>query len=77
MPGRLAQLPQTAAGAGRATAAPPSDLAFWFSDKVLHPKPSPKPAKPKPALTMADLPPACKTVLDAPAKTGNLAAGGN
>jgi penicillin-insensitive murein endopeptidase len=50
------------------------DLAFWFSDKVLHPKPSPKPEKPKPALTMADLPPACKTVLDAPAKNSNLAA---
>jgi penicillin-insensitive murein DD-endopeptidase len=53
------------------------DLASWFSDKVLHPKPSPKPAKPKPPLTMADMPPACKTVLEAPAKTGNLAAGGN
>jgi penicillin-insensitive murein endopeptidase len=53
------------------------DLAFWFSDKVLHAKPSPKPEKPKPALTMADMPPACKTVLDAPAKTSNLAAGGN
>ena len=50
------------------------DLAFWFSDKVLHPKPAPKPDKPKPALTMADLPPACKTVLDAPAKASNLAA---
>jgi penicillin-insensitive murein endopeptidase len=50
-----------------------SDLAFWFSDKVLHPKPSPKPEKPRPGLTMADLPPACKTVLDAPAKTNNLA----
>jgi len=49
------------------------DLAFWFSDKVLHPKPSPKPAKPAKALTMADLPPACKTVLDAPAKKTNLA----
>jgi len=53
------------------------DLAFWFSDKVLHPKPSPKPEKPKPALSMADLPPACKTVLDAPDKNSNLAADGN
>ncbi len=52
------------------------DLAFWFSDKVLHPKPSPKPGKPKPPLTMADLPPACKTVLNAPDKTTNLAADG-
>jgi len=53
------------------------DLASWFSDKVLHPKPAPTPAKPKPALTMADLPPACKTVLDAPAKNKNLAADGH
>ena len=44
------------------------DLAFWFSDKVLHPKPGPPAKAPKP-LTMADMPPACKTVLDAPAKT--------
>jgi penicillin-insensitive murein endopeptidase len=53
------------------------DLASWFSDKVLHPKPAPTPAKPKPGLTMADLPPACKTVLDAPAKNKNLAADGH
>jgi len=52
------------------------ELAFWFSDKVLHPKPSPKPEKPKPGLSMADLPPACKTVLDAPDKSTNLAADG-
>lgn len=44
------------------------DLAFWFSDKVLHPPKPTKPAKPPHALTMADLPPACKGVLDAPAK---------
>jgi penicillin-insensitive murein endopeptidase len=42
-------------------------LDYWFSDRVLHPKPAPKPAKPAPALTLADLPPACKNVLDAPA----------
>ena len=46
-------------------------LAFWFSDKVLHP-PKPTipttPAKPPKGLTMADLPPACKNVLEAPAK---------
>jgi len=50
------------------------DLAFWFSDKVLHPRPSPQPEKPRPGLTMADLPPACKDVLSAPARTNNLAA---
>ena len=42
------------------------ELAFWFSDKVLHPKIKPgPPAKP---LTMAQLPAACKSVLAAPAK---------
>ena len=41
-------------------------LDYWFSDKVLHPKIKPgPPAKP---LMMADLPPACKTVLGAPAR---------
>jgi penicillin-insensitive murein DD-endopeptidase len=49
------------------------DFAFWFSDRVIHPKPSPKPAKPSKGLSMADLPPACKTVLDAPAKKTDLA----
>ncbi len=42
-------------------------LDYWFSDRVLHPKPSKEPAKPPRALTLADLPPACKNVLDAPA----------
>ncbi len=53
------------------------ELSYWFSDKVLHLKPSPKPEKPekpKKPLMMADLPPACKDVLAAPAKTDNLAA---
>lgn len=42
-----------------------SELDWWFSDAVLHPKPSKEPAKPKPPLTMADLPDACAAVLDA------------
>jgi penicillin-insensitive murein endopeptidase len=37
----------------------PADLAFWFTDRVLHPKPSPKPSKPPPALTLAGLPAPC------------------
>jgi penicillin-insensitive murein endopeptidase len=43
-------------------------LDYWFSDRVLHPKPRPKNpnAKPPRAITLADLPPACKTVLDEP-----------
>jgi penicillin-insensitive murein endopeptidase len=40
-------------------------LDFWFSDKVLKPVTKFKPRKP---MTLADLPPACKTVLAAPAK---------
>ena len=39
------------------------DLAYWFSDAVLHPKPPKVPPKPKPPMTMAALPPACKAVL--------------
>lgn len=40
-----------------------AELAWWFSDEVLHPKPDKEPSKPKPPLTLADLPPACATVL--------------
>ncbi|QBR70929.1 penicillin-insensitive murein endopeptidase [Beijerinckiaceae bacterium] len=45
---------------------PPGDgcdasLAWWFKDAFLHPKPGPM--KPKPALTMAQLPPECESVL--------------
>jgi penicillin-insensitive murein DD-endopeptidase len=43
------------------------DLAYWFSDKVLHAKPKIGPP-PRP-LVMSDLPPACQSVLAAPAKT--------
>jgi penicillin-insensitive murein endopeptidase len=44
----------------------PADLAYWFKDSVLHPKPPPTPPKPKPPMTMASLPAACKAVLAAP-----------
>ena len=43
-----------------------SELNYWFSDAVLHPKPPLVPPKPKPPMTMAQLPPACRQVLDAP-----------
>lgn len=46
-------------------------LDHWFSDKVLKPKPRPPSAKPPRPITMADMPPACKTVLAAPAKPLN------
>ena len=42
------------------------DLAYWFSDAVLHPKPPKVPPKPKPPMTLAQLPAACKAVLAAP-----------
>ena len=42
------------------------DLAYWFSDPVLHPKPPKVPPKPKPPMTLAQLPPSCKAVLNAP-----------
>ncbi len=42
------------------------DLAYWFSDAVLHPKPPVKPPKPKPPLTLADLPPECRQVVLSP-----------
>ena len=45
------------------------DLDWWFTDAVLHPKPEPPPttpSKPKPQVTLNDLPPACRQVLHAP-----------
>ena len=32
------------------------DLDYWFSDAILNPPPPKEPPKPKPPLTMADLP---------------------
>lgn len=43
-----------------------ADLAYWFSDEVMHPKPPKKPVKPTPPLRLSDLPPACRDVLFAP-----------
>jgi penicillin-insensitive murein endopeptidase len=42
------------------------DLDWWFTDAVLHPKRPPIAQRPKPPLTMAKLPPACRGVLAAP-----------
>jgi penicillin-insensitive murein DD-endopeptidase len=42
------------------------ELDYWFSEGVLHPQPPVEPVKPKPGLTMASLPPACRQVLMAP-----------
>jgi penicillin-insensitive murein DD-endopeptidase len=43
-----------------------SDLDYWFKDSVLHPKPPKEPPKPHPGITLAQLPAACKAVLNAP-----------
>lgn len=47
---------------------PPGDgcdasLAWWFQEGIIHPRPGPM--KPKPPLTMAQLPPECRQVLNA------------
>ena len=42
------------------------DLGYWFSDAILHPRPPKVPPKPKPAMTMAALPPASRAVLKPP-----------
>jgi penicillin-insensitive murein endopeptidase len=44
-------------------------LDFWFTDRVLHPKPRTGPP-PRPIM-MADMPAACKAVLDAPDKVSS------
>src|SRR6516162_2382109 len=41
----------------------PSDFKYWFSEGVLHPKPPKEPPKPKPPMTLAQMPAACKVVL--------------
>ncbi len=42
------------------------DLAWWFRDSVIHPKPPSKPPKPRPAMKLSDLPAECRQVLLAP-----------
>jgi penicillin-insensitive murein DD-endopeptidase len=63
------------AGSGDCESQPPpadsegcsaGDLAYWFSDAVLHPKPPETPPQPKPPMTLAQLPAACRQVLAAP-----------
>ncbi len=54
--------PDPAAGEG----CKPADLAYWFKDSIIHPKPPTKPPKPRPPVTLAQLPAACRQVLAAP-----------
>ena len=47
----------------------PSDLAYWFRDSLIHPKPEPpskEPPKPPRGITLAQMPKDCKAVLNAP-----------
>jgi penicillin-insensitive murein DD-endopeptidase len=44
----------------------PADLAFWFKDSIIHPKPSKEPPKPRPPMTLSQLPSACRQILAAP-----------
>jgi penicillin-insensitive murein endopeptidase len=46
-----------------------ADLAKWFRPKILNPLPAPppeEPAKPRPQLTLAKMPPACRYVVQTP-----------
>lgn len=42
------------------------ELDYWFRDSILNPPPPLFPPKPKPPITMAELPPACRTVALSP-----------
>ena len=53
MPARRRRMRAASPNRPRAKAAAPADLAYWFSDSVLHPKPPKVPPKPKPPMTMA------------------------
>ncbi|WP_336487644.1 penicillin-insensitive murein endopeptidase [Methylobacterium nigriterrae] len=62
--------PDGAESCGDQAPPPPGDgcgeeLAYWFSDAVLHPKPPKVKPKPKPPMTLAALPAACRAVLKA------------
>lgn len=48
------------------------ELDRWLTDKVLHPKIA-EPSKPPKPMMLSALPPACKTVLEAPASKTSLA----
>lgn len=43
-----------------------ADLEKWFKESILYPKPPVTPPKPKPQLKLAQMPPACRTIVQAP-----------
>jgi penicillin-insensitive murein DD-endopeptidase len=42
------------------------ELGYWFKDSIIHPEPPKEPPKPRTGPTLAQLPAACKKVLNAP-----------
>jgi penicillin-insensitive murein DD-endopeptidase len=44
----------------------PANLAFWFTDPVIHPGQPTTPQKPGPQITLSELPAACRQILLAP-----------
>ena len=64
LPGR--QSGMQAAGSDAGTEGCGADLDYWFRDAILNPPPPKEPPKPKPPLTMADLPPSCKQIVFTP-----------
>src|ERR1700719_2428197 len=56
--------PQPPPSEGEACSA--ADFAYWFSDPVIHPKSSSGPSEPRPPMTLAQLPAACRQILLAP-----------
>ncbi len=68
--------PPGVAGCKQQEPVPPGDgcgenLAYWLSDAPYKPPPKPtKPVKPPPEITLAGLPPACRTVLTAGVEGG-------
>jgi penicillin-insensitive murein DD-endopeptidase len=60
--GECERQPEPSEGEGCST----RDLAYWFKDSVLHPKPPKVRPKPKPPMTLAQLPAACRQILAAP-----------
>jgi penicillin-insensitive murein endopeptidase len=43
-----------------------AELDYWFRDAILNPPPPKEPPKPRPPITMAELPPACRQIVFAP-----------
>src|SRR6202050_2929687 len=44
----------------------PAELAYWFKDSIIHPKPPKEPPQSSHGITLAQLPAACRQVLAAP-----------